>query len=137
MNHLRIFFGTVNELKISLAALLLGGFLGSVYDLFRALRKTVKHNAVAVALEDIAFCLFFGFFFYCFSLSLCAGELRGFVLTAMLVGFVIYIYTLGIIICDFISLTFSVNLKMLKSCTNGVSRVINFLKNHKKSSAKS
>lgn len=136
MSHLRIFLGTSAELHLTLAALLLGGFLGSVYDLLRALRRTVKHHPKVVAAEDVAFCLLFGAGYYCFCLSLCGGALRGFILIAMLIGFLVYIYTLGIIICDFLSLTFSLAVEIVKRVVGVIIWSIKILKNRKKSSSK-
>lgn len=136
MNHLRTFLGVTNEIKITASAFALGMLTGSLYDIFRALRKTFKHNSLAVAVEDVAFCIVFAFDYYCFSLSACDGALRGFALAAMLVGLFAYLNTLGIIVCDFAYLTFSAVAKTAKWGIGKLKDAIKFLKKDKKYAAK-
>ena len=128
MNGIGTFFGTDYELKLVLLAMLLGATLGSFFDIFRALRRTLKHHPAVVFLEDALFAIIFGIGYYSFCLSLCGGALRGFVLVAMLIGFFVYIYTLGKIICDFSSLTLQAVVKIVKKCIRLLCVVQHFTK---------
>lgn len=136
MNHLRSFIGVTAEIRLTIAALALGVLMGSLYDIFRAMRKTFKHNPWAVAAEDILFCLIFAMGYYCFSLSRCGGALRGFTLAGMLIGFFVYLNTLGIIVCDFATLTFFAVAKIIKWGMRKFKTVIKFLKKDKKYTVK-
>lgn len=136
MNHLRSFIGVTAEIKLTVAALALGMLMGSLYDIFRAARKTFKHNSWAVAAEDILFCLTFAMGYYCFSLSRCGGALRGFTLAGMLIGFFVYMNTLSIIVCNFATLTFFAVAKGVKWGIGKLKTVIKFLKKDKKYTVK-
>lgn len=89
------FLGTGLELQLLCGAILLGIVLGAVYDIIRALRLTLKHSAIIVFAEDAVFTVAFGLCFYTYCTALCRGELRGFVLVGMLIGFGAYLLTLG------------------------------------------
>jgi len=132
MNELGTFFGTDYELKLTGLALLIGAVLGSWFDLLRALRRSIKHHPAAVFAEDTFFAVLFGLCYYSFCLSLCAGALRGFVLCAMLIGFLAYIYTLGRIVSDFFSLTLQAVVKIIKKCLGLLCVVQHFQKRKEK-----
>lgn len=132
MNGVGTFFGTDYELKLVGLAMLLGATLGSFFDLFRALRRTLKHHPAVVFFEDAFFAIIFGICYYSFCLSLCGGALRGFVLVLMLIGFLAYIYTLGKIICDFFSLTLQAVVKIVKKCIRLLCVVQHFTKRKEK-----
>lgn len=95
------FFGTSLEWRLFLGAAVLGMLLGAVFDMFRALRLTVRHNSVAVFFEDLAFTLLFGLSCYTFCTALCRGQIRIFVFLAAAGGFFVYIATLGRLIVRF------------------------------------
>ncbi len=92
------FFGVSLELRLLLGAIVLGAFLGALYDILRALRLSVRHGGAAVFFEDVGFTVVFFGAFYIFCTSLCRGELRFFVLAGMTAGFLIYLVTLGRIV---------------------------------------
>lgn len=85
--------GAAAEIEILRTAAAVGIFLGIIYDVFKALRLTVKRYA-AVIFCDIAFTLIFGAVYFVFSLSQ-TDDLRGFVLTGMLAGTAMWCMTLG------------------------------------------
>ena len=89
------FFGTALEWRIFGGGLILGALLGAVYDVLRALRMTIKHPAWLVFIEDVAFMLVSGAAYYSYCTELCRGQVRLFVLAAVLLGFSIYLLTLG------------------------------------------
>lgn len=89
------FFSTGEELTIFLYSLLLGGFFGGVYDIFRCLRGALPHKKTVVFLEDVLYMLFCALCFFVFSVELVRGQLRFFVLTGSAAGFFVWHYTLG------------------------------------------
>lgn len=92
------FFGTALELRLFFGGIVLGAVLGALYDVLRALRMTLRHPAWAVAAEDFFFVSAGGIAFYSYCTQLCRGQIRFFVLSAMLIGFSAYLLTLGRIV---------------------------------------
>lgn len=92
------FFGIALEWKLFFGAVILGLLLGALYDVFRAVRMSIRHNSAAVFVEDFLFVMIFGLSFYSYCTELCRGQIRFFVFAAMTVGFAAYILTLGRII---------------------------------------
>lgn len=103
-----LFLGAGRELQLAACALMVGGIMGIVYDIFRAIRLAIAHNRWAVMLEDIIFTLFFGIIYYTFSVELTKGSMRFFVLVGMLLGLAIYLDSVGRIING-------ISLRVLKS----------------------
>ena len=89
------FLGTTLEWKLFLGALVLGAVLGALYDVFRALRMSFRHPAPIVFAEDVLFMLISGTAYYSYCTELCRGQIRFFVLAAILIGFSAYLLTLG------------------------------------------
>lgn len=90
-----LFLGTGRELRLAVYAVITGIFVGAVYEIFRTLRQTVRHNRWAVMAEDVIFTLIFGMVYYTFSVEMTKGVMRFFVLLGMLIGFAIYLDSLG------------------------------------------
>lgn len=105
------FLGTALELRLFFGGLILGAALGALYDVLRALRMTVRHTSLAVALEDFAFVFVTGISFYSYCTQLCRGQLRFFVFAAIAVGFTAYMLTLGRIVSKGVALSVNI-LKM-------------------------
>lgn len=101
-----MFLGTGREITLFLYAMLTGALLGSVYDILRALRISIRHHSAVVAAEDFLFCLLFGTVYYAFCVSFTEGALRLFLLAGMLIGFGVYLASLGRIICGILSRVF-------------------------------
>lgn len=101
-----MFLGIGREITLFLYALLTGALLGSVYDIFRALRISIRHHPAAVAAEDFLFCALFGTVYYALCVTFTEGALRLFLLAGMLIGFGVYLVSLGRIICGIISRVF-------------------------------
>ena len=118
------FFGTALEWKLFLGALVLGALLGSVYDLLRALRMSVKHGSAAVFFEDALFMLFSGMVYYTYCTELCRGQIRFFVLAAMLIGFSVYLATVGrivsLIVAHVVKFAKNILLTLVKLVKNGL-----------------
>lgn len=113
------FFGTALEWKLFFGALILGLVLGALYDVFRALRLSLKHPRAVVFVEDVLFVMIFGLSFYSYCTELCRGQIRFFILAAMLIGFAAYIFTLGRIV----SKTVAKGVKICKSVLISLGKV--------------
>ncbi len=101
-----MFLGTGREITLFLYAMLLGALLGSVYDILRALRISVRHHPIAVAAEDFLFCALAGIAYYAFCVTFTEGALRLFLLAGILIGFGVYLASLGRIVCGILSRVF-------------------------------
>lgn len=101
-----MFLGTGREITLFLYAMLTGALLGSAYDILRALRISVRHHSAVVAAEDFVFCVLFGTVYYGLCVSFTEGALRLFILAGMLVGFGVYLASLGRIVCGILSRVF-------------------------------
>lgn len=73
-----------------LAAVALGAALCLLYDLFRLDRMIFRRSTVAVVFADILFWVIAAFAVFCLLLLTTNGQVRGFVLLAVLVGFWIW-----------------------------------------------
>lgn len=82
------------ETELFLMACLLGAGMGIIYDFFRVVRNTIKHNKVFVFIEDFIYTLMFGFAFFLFATGL-TGGMRGFVLVGMILGCIVERFTVG------------------------------------------
>ncbi|MBR6792249.1 MAG: spore cortex biosynthesis protein YabQ [Ruminococcus sp.] len=89
------FFSVSEHLMLFFLSCLTGAFLGVLYDIFRILRIALPHSSIAVFLEDFLFCLIWSLSLMMLS-SVCArGELRLFFAIGSLLGFILYMVTLG------------------------------------------
>ncbi len=66
----------------------LGVIICLCYDVLRALRKVCSFSTVGIFLQDIIFSLLTGFIVFLFLLSVTNGEMRGYVLMGLGMGFV-------------------------------------------------
>ncbi len=89
-------------------SIVLGAAVGVVYDCFRALRIIFPPAAkdTAVLVEDILFCIIAGFSLFCFSTLAVRGQIRFFIFLGAVVGFVLYILTIGSIVTGVLKLVF-------------------------------
>jgi hypothetical protein len=85
--------GTEAEREIFIFAIEAGVVLGVIYDLLAIVRRTVSLRAVTFVC-DLVYSLMFGSVFFVFSLEQ-TGYLRFFVFCAMVIGTVIWHFTLG------------------------------------------
>lgn len=73
-----------------LAAVALGAALCLLYDLFRLDRLIFRRSTAAVVFADVLFWIIAAFAVFCLLLMTTNGQIRGFVLLAVLLGFVIW-----------------------------------------------
>ena len=98
MNVPETFFTVHEELILFGLSCLFGAALGVCYDVFRALRLIVPHNFVLVMAEDIVFFIGYCIFLSAFTAAAARGELRVYFIIGNLLGFAIYIITVGSVV---------------------------------------
>lgn len=85
-------------------SVVLGAALGVLYDCFRVLRAVFPPAAKkgAVIAEDIIFWLIYGFCIFCFASVSARGQVRAFMFFGSLIGFVLYLVTVGSVVIGII-----------------------------------
>lgn len=78
------------EASVFLQAVLHGAFLTVLYDLFRILRRVIRHGPAAVSAEDFLYWLMAGFFTFCFAFEKTDGIVRGYTALGIILGSVLY-----------------------------------------------
>lgn len=116
-----LFLGVGREFQLALYALAVGAAMGAIYDLFRIVRLSIKHNRLVVMAEDVLFTLLFGMVYYTFSVELTKGAMRFFVFIGMLLGFGIYLDSLGRII-------FAISARIIKLAKMFIGRIVKIAK---------
>ena len=95
--HLNTFFSVSQHTSLFLMSVVLGAALGILYDCFRVLRivfpPAAKRNAVIA--EDIIFWIIYGFCIFCYAAAFARGQVRFFMFFGSLIGFVLYMVTIG------------------------------------------
>ena len=81
-----------------LFALLFGAVLGVFYDLFRISRIALRQNAVAIFIEDLFFWIVASVATFLFLLFENSGEVRVYLLLGVVLGAILYYFTLGILV---------------------------------------
>lgn len=94
---LNTFFTVSQQTSVFLLSVLLGAALGVVYDCFRVARILLPPLAKTrpTFFADMLFWLIFGFCVFCFAAALARGQVRMFMFFGSLLGFALYILTLG------------------------------------------
>lgn len=92
------------------------GFLtGILYDLFRIIRKVIKHSNFFIHIEDIIYWILVTFIVFKFIISKNNGETRLFLIAGVMVGMVLYFYTLSIIFINSILSVLHIIEKVIKT----------------------
>lgn len=92
-------FFTVNqELVLFLLSCIFGAAYGVLYDIFRTLRIILPHNSMLVAAEDIAFLVIYGITLSLFASAFSLGQVRFYFVIGNILGFLLYIATVGHIV---------------------------------------
>lgn len=86
------------ETVIFLLSCLLGMWIGVIYDVFRIMRIAFPPGKWIIFIEDFVFVFIAALFTFVFSVKFLNGLFRGFVVTGEILGFVIYYFTVGVIV---------------------------------------
>jgi len=92
------FFNISEQTSLFLWSCVVGVGLGFVYDMFRVARIIVKHNKTAVFFEDFIFTVFFALTIFVYSTERARGEIRFYIILGCFLGFILYVFTVGLIV---------------------------------------
>lgn len=95
MNIPETFFSVHEQLVLFALSCGFGVALGVCYDLIRTFRLLVPHNQVLVLIEDILFLSGYAVFLSVFASAAARGELRFYYVIGNLIGFALYLVTVG------------------------------------------
>ena len=84
-----------SQIGIFIIYFLAGLAICLLYDIFRAVRKTVKTSDFITYIEDIIFWIFVAIFLIYLMFILSSGELRFFMFIAICMGGILYYFTLS------------------------------------------
>lgn len=118
-------FMTVSrQTELFLLSVGVGAALGVVYDVFRALRAMLPPlgKTVPTAICDIIYMIIAGAAIYLFSLTAAGGEIRGYYWLGALLGWIIYIFTVGAAVIGVIRAVFSSVYKVLRKIYGVISK---------------
>lgn len=97
-------------------AVVLGAGLGVVYDCFRVIRIVFPpaKKTGAVNASDVIFCLIYGFSIFFYSVMLGRGEVRLFYFAGSVLGFALYIFSIGSVVTGIIRAITTTAVKIIK-----------------------
>lgn len=117
------------------------GFLFCIfYDAFRAVRYTVNYKSAMVFLQDIIYFLLISFVTFIFLLIFTNGEIRGYVIFGIVLGFIICFYTFskltliffkfifGLLFAIFGKINLCFNL-LINNTNEFITKIFNIIKN--------
>lgn len=71
-------------------SILIGFLLCFIFDIFKILRLTIKHCYTLIFLEDLIFFIISAIITYSFMVNVSFGQIRFFIITGELIGFVLF-----------------------------------------------
>ena len=89
------FFSVSEELRLFWLSCIFGAAFGLVFELFRTARLLFRHPPLLVIIEDIAFCAIYCVFLSSFAAAAARGELRLYFPIDNILGFALYLATVG------------------------------------------
>lgn len=120
--QLETFFSVPQQTSQFLLSVVLGAAYGVFYDCFRVLRIIFPsaRKKAAVCIGDIVFILCCGAAMFIYSEAFCRSEVRFFFIIGALVGFVLYLLTIGSIVTGIIRAVVNVVCKFLRKVYSAV-----------------
>lgn len=89
------FFSVSEELRLFGLSCAFGAAFGLLFDIFRTARIIFRHNVPLVLVEDVSFLVIYGIFLSAFASAAARGELRLYFALGNLLGFLLYLATVG------------------------------------------
>lgn len=108
-------------------ALALGGLVGVAYDVCRVIRRAFSHSWAMVLLEDMLFFALCTVVLFRYFMELGGGEVRLFAVAGLLLGWVIYFFTLGSIVMKLSGVIIDFIRRIWKAITVPVSKAVKCL----------
>lgn len=102
------------QLIFFLKSILLGILLGLIFDVFKILRLSIKHSNIFIFIEDILFFCMAAVFSYNFMINISFGQIRLFILSGHLIGFILYKLSISNFIVKFVVYIISLLTKIVK-----------------------
>ena len=93
----------VEESRFFLYSMAIGVAISVLYDVFRIMRRVIRHNKMAVAIEDIIFWMITLFTIFLLLYDMSFGVLRWFSIAGVAIGMKIYKKILGEHLVEFMS----------------------------------
>lgn len=107
-----------------LYSIILGIFFSAFYDIFRSLRLLKKQTTLAVFLQDIIYFLIIAIVTFICLLSLTNGEVRAYILIGILLGFLLFLFTISKFFIIALSFILKIFFKFLSIVLNGFYLII-------------
>ncbi|MBE5943656.1 MAG: hypothetical protein E7258_01925 [Lachnospiraceae bacterium] len=83
------------QLNMLAVSVMMGAFMGITYDALRIIRRIISHNNFFISLEDLIYWLIWTVVCIDNVHEYNEGELRIYIFVGIVVGLVVYIYTIG------------------------------------------
>lgn len=119
-----------SQSKLFCIFFLLGIFLNLIFDIFRGIRKSIKFTNLLVLIQDIIFLSISGFLFFRTLLIFSNGEIRLYMLLALILGITIYSLTISKQCVIIISLIVKGILRFLNFIINIIFLPYKFINKH-------
>lgn len=94
----------INELRFFLNSILWGVILLVIYDVFRIIRKIIKHNGFFIAIQDIIYWVVCSILIFNMMYEQNNGIIRAFAVLAVVIGMLLYHGSVSNMVVDFISM---------------------------------
>lgn len=102
------------ELQFFLISILWGGILMLAYDVLRILRRMIPHDSFFIALEDFFFWVIASLFIFAMIYKVNDGIIRGFSALGVVLGGVLYHYSISDFLVHTITTLFHILMKFMK-----------------------
>lgn len=83
------------EILMFAKSLLYGVIMMAGYDVFRILRRIIRHNPIWVIMEDLVYWISGGLFLFSRIYRENSGILRGYIFIGLLLGMILWHYSIG------------------------------------------
>ncbi|MCD7730628.1 MAG: spore cortex biosynthesis protein YabQ [Oscillospiraceae bacterium] len=128
---LETFFSVSEQTSQFLLSIVLGAGIGVFYDCFRVLRILFPpaRRTAAVAAEDVVFMLASGGAIFLFAFFYCRSQVRFFCIIGSLLGFILYILTVGSVVTGIIRAIAAAVYRVLHKVYSAIfAPIVNFIK---------
>jgi spore cortex biosynthesis protein YabQ len=115
------------ELQFFLLSILWGGLLLLAYDVLRIFRRLIKHGIILVAIEDLIFWLLASLFIFTMIFQKNNGIIRGFSIIGMLLGIILYHFSISEWLVNSITKLIQTLLSPIKAAIKQIIRFFRFL----------
>ncbi|MCD8347851.1 MAG: spore cortex biosynthesis protein YabQ [Lachnospiraceae bacterium] len=112
------------ETVVFLLSVLHGTALTLFYDFLRALRRSFRHSLPVLSAEDFLFWMLAGVLTFCLAFRETDGVIRNYVAAGILIGFLLYHFTVSPIVVKGLSRLFSLLYRVCSCPFRGISTAV-------------